>query len=102
MGDTNYFSGIVKVLESPKYKIIKSNISTLTFRAELPQFRKTKLIHVVVWGNLVNDVKTYYQINDYILIEGYLLNKKKKIIPKNSKKTLITVLRIYPFILKSN
>jgi len=72
MGNTNYFSTIVKILENPKKTVSRKNISIIKFRAELPQTRENKVIHLVFWGNLASYVSTYYQVNDYLIIEGYL------------------------------
>jgi single-stranded DNA-binding protein len=105
MGDTNYFSGIVKVLENPTQTFFSDKISVTKFRVEIPQIRKNKIITLVFWGNLAREVQNYYQINDYILIEGYLSIRNKKnlnLITKNSKQVTITVLKVYPFLLKSN
>ena len=102
MSDTNYVGAIVKILESPKTKIIKSKISITKFRAQLPQIRKTRVIEVVVWGNLGNDMVKYYSMNDYILVEGYLsLNKldQKNLNRKILKRARFTVLKAYPFLL---
>lgn len=102
MNDTNYISGVVKILESPKQKMLQNNILVTKFRAQIPQLRATRVVTLTVWGNLARDVTTYYKINDYLLIEGYisLRNKKKSnsIISK-SKKIEITVLKVYPFLL---
>jgi fructose-1-phosphate kinase PfkB-like protein len=100
MGDTNYFSGIVKVLENPIQTFFNDKISVTKFRVEIPQMRKNRIITLVFWGNLAREV-----INDYILIEGYLSIRNKKninLITKNSKQVTITVLKVYPFLLKPN
>jgi single-stranded DNA-binding protein len=105
MSDTNHIGTIVKILEIPKNKTIKNNISVTKFRAQLPQIRKTRVVDIVVWGNLANDVAKYYGINDYILVEGYL-SLQKVSTPKSDRKILkraqITVLRAYPFLLSTN
>lgn len=102
MGDTNYFSGMVKILESPVQSFINDKTLTTTFRVEIPQIRKNRIVSLVFWGNLANDVKNYYQVNDYILIEGYLSIEKNQfnLLNKNPKKIIITVLKVYPFLLK--
>ena len=96
---------IVKILESPKNKTIKNNISITKFRAQLPQIRQTRVVDIVIWGNLANDVAKYYNTNDYILVEGYL-SLKKLVSPKSKRKILkrarFTVIKAYPFILNSN
>ena len=105
MSDTNYIGAIVKILESPKNRTVKNKISITKFRAQLPQIRQTRVIDIVIWGNLANDVANYYTTNDYILIEGYL-SLRKVSPPKSSRKILkrakFTVLKAYPFLLSSN
>ena len=105
MSDTNYIAAIVKILESPKNKIIKDKISVTQFRAQLPQIRKTQVVDIVVWGNLANDVARYYNTSDYILVEGYL--SLRKLSQQNSNRKILkrarfTVTKAYPFILGSN
>ena len=105
MSDTNYIAAIVKILESPKTKTIKKNILVTKFRAQIPQIRKTRVVDIIVWGNLAKDVRKYYHKSDYILIEGYL--SFCKFSPPNSNKKLLkrarfTMLKAYPFLFSSN
>ena len=104
MGDTNYFSGIVKILENPISNFFNDKSLTTTFRVEIPQIRQNKIVSLVFWGKLANEVKNYYQVNDYILVEGYTSIEKKSsdLSNKNPRKIIITVLKVYPFLLKSN
>lgn len=103
MGSINYFSTIVKILENPKKIASQKNTPISKFRVELPQSRKNrknKIIHLVFWGNLADHVNTYYQVNDYLLIEGYLSIKyknKNDSFKKNNEKIEVAVLKIYPF-----
>jgi len=100
MTDTNYIGCIVKVLETPKQKVVKNNTFTTQFRVQLPQTRNrsTTIVRLSFWGNLARDVLDYYKTTDYIIIEGYVsLSKRKK-----SKKVEITVLKVYPFFLTFN
>ena len=98
MGDTNYISGIVKILENPIETIFNKNIAITQFRVQLPQVRNNLIINLVFWGKLSQDIANYYKINDYIIIEGYLsLQDKKKL--ENLKTIEITVLKVYPFLL---
>jgi hypothetical protein len=102
MGNTNYFSTIVKVLENPKKSVSQKNIPISRFRAELPQIRKNRAIHLVFWGNLANHVSMYYQANDYLIIEGYLSIKHSNsndLLKKNFKTIEVAVLKVYPFFL---
>ena len=91
MGDTNYFSGIVKILENPIETSIQNDKTWITkLRAEMPQFQKTKIISLIFFGNLAKEIKDCYHINDYILIEGYISTQ-------NKKQIFITVLKVHPF-----
>jgi single-stranded DNA-binding protein len=102
MSDTNYIGGIVKILEVPKQKFLNNTIAVTEFRVQLPQVRNTTIVHLIFWGNLARDVATYYKINDYILIEGYLSLRDKQssnLIAQPSKQIEITVLKLYPFLL---
>jgi hypothetical protein len=103
MGDTNYFSGIVKILENPIQISTNTQPLTVRFRAEIPQIRKNRSVSLMFWGNLGQEVKNYYQVNDYILIEGYVSIRKNNANPlnKNSRKITISVLKVSPFLLKS-
>jgi Single-strand binding protein family len=105
MNDTNYIGAIIKILEIPKQEILENNILVTKFRAQIPQLRNTKIVTLNFWGNLARDVKTYYKVNDYLLIEGYLSIQDKKnsnLIVLKSKKVEITVQKVYPFLLNSN
>lgn len=102
MNDTNYVGGIVKILETPRQKIIKNDIVVTKFRAQLPQVRQTKIVHLKFLGNLAKDITNYYKVNDYILIEGYLSLRNTPISKTTvsfSKKVEITVLKVHPFLL---
>ena len=72
MSDTNSIGGLVKILETPKQKIINNNIFVTRLRVQFPEVRKNCIVNLTFWGNLARDVARYYKINDYILIEGYL------------------------------
>jgi len=102
MSDTNYIGGLVKILEFPNQQIIQNNILVTRLRVQFPQVRKNCIVTLTFWGNLARDVATYYKINDYILIEGYLSLSDKPIFNVSNqklKKIEITVFKIYPFLL---
>ena len=103
MGDVNNIGVIVKILESPKSKTIKNKISLTKFRAQLPQIRQTRVVEIVAWGNLANDIVKYYNVNDYILIEGYFSLIKESSIKSNRKilkRAKLTILKAYPLLLQ--
>jgi hypothetical protein len=102
MSDINSISGLVKILENPKQKVLKTNLLFTHFRVQFPQVRNNSIVHLKFWGNLARDVVAYYKINDYILIEGYIALQNKQKVATNIQtltKVEITVLKIYPFLL---
>ena len=94
MGDINYLGSTVKILEKPRQTTISDKIVKTEIRAQLPQTRKNQIVYLVFWGNLARDASNYYQVNDYIMIEGYL-SVSSKITKQNLKKAQITVLKLY-------
>ena len=105
MNNTNYFSGIVKIRETPKTYFSNEQTQITLFRVEISQKRKNSIISLIFWGNLGREVQKFYKINDYILIEGYSSIRSKNFLKsnlKNSKQVFITVVKIYPILLNSN
>ena len=105
MGDILYFSGIVKVLEDPIQTFLDNKILVTTFRVEISQIQANKIIVLAFWGNSAWKVKNGYQPDDYLLVEGYpsIRNKDSlNFIPNHSNDLVISVLKVYPFLLKSN
>ena len=101
MGDVNYLTSVVKILEKPTQKVLNEKIVMTEFRAQFPQVGNNQIVNLVFWGNLARDVANFYKVNDYIMIEGYLsIRDKNKIKAKQMKRTLktaqVTVLRSYP------
>ena len=108
MSNTNSFSGIVKILETPRSYILNQKVRLTKVRVELPQKRKNKknaIVCLLIWGNLGRQVQKFYTMNDYVLIEGYpSLRSKKNGNPrlKLSKRLFITVGKIYPILLNTD
>ena len=98
MGDTNYIGSVVKILEKPVQTVINDRIVRTQFRVQLVQVRNIQIAHLVFWGNLAHDIINNYQVNDYIMIEGYLSLPNKtnnKLRKRQLKKAQITVLKVY-------
>jgi len=98
MGDTNYVGSVVKILEKPVQTVINDKIVRTDFRVQLPQVRNIHISHLVFWGNLARDILNNYQVNDYIMVEGYLSFPNKtdnKFAKRQLKKAQITVLKVY-------
>ena len=99
MGDTNYLGSVVKILEKPVQTIVNDKVLKTECRAQLAQVRNTRIINLVFWGNLARDTVNSYQVNDYIMIEGYVSlrdMKSKKLVKRNFKKVEIAVLKSFP------
>lgn len=102
---TNYISSIVKILETPSQLVFNKNkvVQITKCRAQLPQTRINAIVNLVFWGQLGQDITNYYEINDFIIVEGYVSFRDKKLNnPRqtNLKKVEITVLKVHPFLLK--
>lgn len=102
MINTNYIISLVRILENPSKIFLNDNILFTKFRVQFPQSRNNQIINLICWDNLAFNINQYYQINDYIIIEGYLSSNSKPCLNelfKNSRKIEMTVLKIYPFLL---
>lgn len=102
MTDINSINVIVKILEIHEKKNLKNNISVIRFRVQFPQMNNNCIMHLIFWGSLANNVRSYHKINDYVLIEGYIRINETQLLKglnSNSKKMEIIVLKIYPFLL---
>lgn len=100
----NYVGSIVRILETPKLQSLPNNINRTEFRVKLPKMRNKKsttIAKLVFWGDFACDVANYYQVNDYILIEGYLAYKKEEFHSRMLKNLEITVFKVYPLFLNS-
>ena len=96
MGQTNYFSGIVKLLESPVNTLVIGETTKTEFRAEFPQFRGLNYINLVCWSIELTEFLSYYKKNDYVLVEGYLYFKTNQ---ERELEVNLCVIRLYPFLL---
>lgn len=100
MANTNYITSIVKILEAPKQKLLNNKILITEFRASLPQIKTSKVVHLVMWGEVSSRLSNYIKPNDYILIEGFLAVSNVE--NSKLKKFKITVLKTYPIFLSYN
>jgi hypothetical protein len=98
----NYISCIIRILEIPKIELTSNNIEMVRFRVQLPSVRNKiqspTIIYSTIWGNLAYDIISYYRINDYALVEGYIStssNKKKK-----DSSIILNITKLHPFLFK--
>ena len=104
MSNTDYIATIIKILETPKLQLLKNKYVVTKFRVQIPQRRGNRIVNLVLWGNSAKNITKYYRINDYLLVQGHLSIRtfKNHILEKNSKKEiLITLHRVYPFLLRN-
>ena len=102
----NYVSCIIQILEIPTIESYNDEIEMIKLRVQLPYVRNKVqspiIIYLLIWGDLVYDIVNYYQINDYVLVEGYIsisFNNHDK-----QQLIMINITKFYPFLfsLKSN
>ena len=104
---TNYISGIVKILEPPTQIFFNKNnnneiVEPLKCRAQLSQARFNNMVELVFYGQLSDNIKNYYETNDYLIIEGYVSFRKNNTSKKSSgKKVQIIVTKAHPFLLRN-
>ena len=98
----NYISCIIRILEIPKIELTSNNIEMVRFRVQLPSIRNKVqspiVIYSTIWGNLAYDIISYYRINDYALIEGYISTSSNN--KKNDSLITLNITKLYPFLCK--
>ncbi len=98
----NYSNFIVKIIEVPKQSFFEDNTSVTEILVKFPQIQQNKLastFRISIWGDLAYDTVKYYNVNDYIIIEGYI--SLKSLISDYltlDKQIEISIFKIYPFI----
>jgi hypothetical protein len=104
----NYVSFIVKIIQPPEQSFFEDDTSVTELFVKFPQTGSKNFfetIHLSFWGNLAYEIVEYYQVNDYILIEGYISlreNFSGNVISTNDKEIEISVFKVFPFILGNN
>ncbi len=100
----NYTSFMVKVIGKPEQSFFDNDISVTEMIAKFYQFRDNSynICKLSIWGNLSYDVMQYYQINDYLIVEGYISRRDASFEAYNITTEIeISVFKIYPFALNS-
>lgn len=96
----NYIQAIVKILKFSKQKSFNHDILLTQLKGQLSDSKTTKIVDLLVWINSDKETLQSYKINDYILVEGYLLvrnNKTETSNLKSIKKATLIILKAYPF-----
>ena len=99
----NYISCIIRILEIPSEIVHFNEIPFIKFKAEITQIRNyqnTVTVLVKIWGDLSFDLISYYQVGNYLLIEGYISNDftiSLNSVTKYKKNVILTIFQIYPY-----
>ena len=100
----NYTSFMIKIIGKPEQSFFENDISVTEMIAKFYQFRDNSynICKISIWGNLSYDVMQYYQINDYLIVEGYISRRNSSFEKYNITTEIeISVFKIYPFALNN-
>ena len=100
----NYVILTVKVIQNSGQSFFEDGTSLTELVVQLPQISKNYpklIVHLSIWGKLSYDVAKYYKLDDYIIIEGYILIKNLNVSSLNTlslieKQVEISVFKLYP------
>jgi hypothetical protein len=101
----NYTIFTAKVIQNLGQSFFSDQTSLTELIVQLPQISKNYpklLIHLSIWGKLSYDITKYYQPEDYIIIEGYILIKTINIGSFENlidKQVEVSVFKLYPLLL---
>ena len=98
----NYATLLIKIITKPEQNFFDNDITATEFIGKFYQYRKNyyTLCKISVWGNLAYDLVRYYQVNDYLIVEGYLVLKDSILEELNIKTNIeIIACKVYPFAL---
>ena len=99
----NYSHFLIKITSKPEHSFFDNDIIYTQFVGKFYQFRDNKytLCKISIWGNLAYDILRYYQINDYLIVEGYLCSQKSNFEELDMKTSIeISACKAYPYALK--
>nr|QXM17545.1 hypothetical protein Ycf41 [Chaetoceros socialis] len=99
----NYSHFIVKITTKPEQSFFNNDIIHTEFVGKFYQFRDNKytICKILVWGNLAYDIFRYYNINDFLIVEGYLSSQKSNFEDLNIQTSVqLSVCKLYPYAMK--
>ena len=71
----NYINIIVRIVELPVYYYFNNSLLLLKIRVKFAQHSRTNsnsILTILIWDNILENIRKYYCLNRYLLIEGYL------------------------------
>ncbi len=93
---------IVKIISQPIQSFFIGDISIVELIVEFPKVKKKKSfqdIRLSIWGDLGGDICKYYQIGDYVIVEGFLSLRTNISNSSLDTESEFTVIKFYPFLL---
>ncbi len=92
---------IVKLISPPIQSFFIGDISIVELIVEFPKAKKKSFqdIRLSIWGDLGGDISKYYQIGDYVIVEGFLSLRTNISRITLDKEPEFTIIKIYPFLL---
>lgn len=100
----NYTNFIIKIIEKPQQSFFNNDISVTEILAKFYQVHENSynICKLLIWGSLSYDIMQYYQLNDYLIVEGYISRPIFDSEDHNLKTEIeISVLKVYPFALNT-
>ncbi len=92
---------IVKIISQPIQSFFIGDISIVELIVEFPKVKKKSFqdIRLSIWGDLGGDICKYYQIGDYVIVEGFLSLRTNVSDSSLDTESEFTVIKFYPFLL---
>ena len=100
----NYTSFMIKIVGKPEKSFFEYDISITEIVAKFyqQQVNSYNICKLSIWGRLSHDVMQYYQLNDYLIVEGYISQRKSNFENEKVEADIeICVFKMYPFALNT-
>lgn len=100
----NYTNFIVKIVGKPKHNFFSKNIYLTEMLVKYVPIRKRNIntkdiFQISVWNKFSYDNTKMYQLNDYVIVEGYISLRPSKLNAsnfENDKQIEISILKLHP------
>jgi len=103
----NYVIFTAKIIKNSEQSFFADGTALTELTVQLSQIRKTNIkliVQLSVWGKLSYDISNYYQLNDYIIVEGYISIRNIDTdygLSSINKQVEISAFKVYPLLIKS-
>lgn len=98
----NFCIFIVKILDEPIQSVFadQTPVVEITVQFASPKLTGFDEFRISIWGEFGIEVMNYYQINDYIIVEGVLSLRDASTRTVKRNEVELTVYQIYPYLLE--